>query len=75
MVLILVDDYVFKLRLGCEKGTNTRGDVVTLVSNKLVTNIHIVGDSKIIIDWMLKKCELHVENLETWKFNIAKFVS
>lgn len=48
----------YKLRMGCGKGSNTRGELLTLWSlvhfsyTKQVSNLRVYGDSKVIIDWV-----------------------
>jgi len=46
----------FRLKMNCDRGTNTRGELLALwcilyfSSYKKVTRLQLVGDSKIIID-------------------------
>lgn len=70
VVLKLVNGTVYKLDLGFGKGTNTRAELLALcvlllfALKKNITTIQVVGDSKLIIDWLNQVCKLQVINLE-----------
>jgi hypothetical protein len=38
-----------------------------------VYNIQVMGDSKIVIDWLRRKGDLTVANLDAWKERIVEF--
>ena len=56
VILKVINESVFKLSLGCGKGTNTRGELLALwclfcfAHEKHFTHLQVVGDSKVIID-------------------------
>lgn len=64
VVMKLQDDRVYKLGLGCGIGTNTTGELLSLwcllfyATVKHLSFLHVVGDSKIIIDWLNEICRL-----------------
>jgi ribonuclease HI len=59
----------FRLKMNCGRGTNTRGELLALwcilyfARYKKVTRLHLVGDSKIIIDWFSNDDNLQVISL------------
>jgi ribonuclease HI len=54
-------------------GTNTKDELfgawVTLTLAKLwdITRLQVMGDSKVIIDWLNQKANLHAIDIEGWK--------
>ena len=60
----------YRMSLGCETGTNTKGELLALWSlifyanEKHLSQLHVVGDSKLIIGWLSQHCSLYVINLE-----------
>lgn len=66
--------------LRCGKGTNKKGELMDLLclhyfsQLKCISNLQIVGYSKIIIDWLSKKCKLQVVVLEAWKQKVEELV-
>jgi ribonuclease HI len=64
---------VTKWYLNCGVGTNTKAKLLglwatlTLPSFWAIDKIQILGDSKVIIDWMNHKSQLQVVNLDGWK--------
>jgi ribonuclease HI len=65
--------------LNCGKGTNTRAELMgawatlVLVVRFSVSDLHVMGDSKIVIDWLKRKGDLRVANLDVWKERIVEF--
>jgi hypothetical protein len=59
MGIIILDEFsVYRWTLNCGRGTNIREELLgalvflTLAHKISITDIHILGDSKIIIDWI-----------------------
>jgi hypothetical protein len=48
---------------------------LALAKRLAIYEIHILGDSKIVIDWLKKKGELRVTSLEAWKERITVLFS
>lgn len=80
-IMKLRDNYVFKLRMGCGRGTNTRGELLGvwmfLYFSRRVTisPLHINGDSKVIVYWLRNLCRLLVASLEFWKSKVKKLLA
>jgi ribonuclease HI len=59
--------------LCCSPGTNTKAELLGawatlhLASRHNVENLHLVGDSKVIIDWLKNQGKLHPITLLAWK--------
>jgi hypothetical protein len=66
----------YKWLLNCGPGTNTRAELLgawallTLASRLSIQSLHVMGDSKIIIEWLRGKGRLQVITLDCWKDNI-----
>ena len=64
------------LRCGC--GTNTNAEVVALwglfsfAIQKEIVGIHVLGDSKVLIDWVNDKVFIRVASLEQWLESIRQ---
>jgi ribonuclease HI len=64
---------VTKWYINCGAGTNTKAELMglwatlTLASLWAIDKIQILGDSKVIIDWMNQKGQLQAVNLDGWK--------
>jgi ribonuclease HI len=64
---------IFRWHINCGIGTNTKAELmgawVTLTLSKLwnITKIQVMGDSKVIIDLMNQKDNLHAIDIEGWK--------
>jgi ribonuclease HI len=62
-------------------GTNTRAELLgawallTLANRLSLQSIHIMGDSKIIIDWLRGKGRLQVISLDCWKDRITALIT
>jgi hypothetical protein len=77
--VIKIDDLrEYRWILNCGKGTNTRAELmgawatIVLAVRLSVSDLHVLGDSKIVIDWLNKKGDLRVENLDAWKERIVE---
>jgi ribonuclease HI len=72
-VIKLLDLNVFRWHINCGIDTNTKDELlgawVTLTLAKLwnITKIQVMGDSKVIIDWLNQKANLHAIDIEGWK--------
>ena len=64
------DTRITKRYLNCGVGTNTKAELMglwatlTLASHWMIDNVQILGDSKVIIDWINPKGQLHAVNIE-----------
>jgi ribonuclease HI len=71
----------YRWTMNCGKGSNMRDELLgawatlVLTARFSVYDIHIMGDSKIIIDWLNKIGDLWVANLEAWKDRIDDICS
>jgi ribonuclease HI len=71
----------YKWLLNCGPGTNARAELLgswamlTLASRLSLQSIHILGDSKIIIDWLHRKGRLQVISLNCWKDKIMALIN
>lgn len=69
-VLKITNGTKYKLSLGHGTSTNTKGEILALWSLlyfanlKHISQLHVAGNSKLIIDWMQEHCRLQVINLE-----------
>lgn len=76
VVLRLNYTKVFKLKMGCWRGTYTRGELLTLwylldfARTKQIFHLQVCGDYKIVIDWMARNCRLQGTTLKGWKRKI-----
>jgi ribonuclease HI len=67
------DKRITKWYLNCGVGTNTKAELMglwatlTLATLWAIDKIHILGDSKVIIDWINQKSQLNAVNIEGWK--------
>jgi ribonuclease HI len=67
---------VYKWYLNCGIRTNTKAELMGAWATLFIANflslhkIQILGDSKVIIDWLNDKSELRVSSLEGWKQRI-----
>jgi ribonuclease HI len=70
------NEYRWTLNCGC--GSNTRAELLgawstlVLAERLSIYDIHIMGDSKIVIEWLKKDGELRVASLEAWKERIVE---
>jgi ribonuclease HI len=59
--------------LNCGSGTNTKAELLGLMGLPLlascwsISHLHVLGDSRVIIDWISKKTKLHSIHIDSWK--------
>jgi ribonuclease HI len=79
-VIKLNDHIEYRWTLNCGGGTNTRVElmgawvVLTLAQRLSITDIHVIGDSKIIIDWLNNIGSLQVITIECWKDRVRDLI-
>jgi ribonuclease HI len=79
-VIKINDHTVYKWTLNCGRGTNTRAELMgvwaslTLASRLSITDILVLGDSKIVIDWLNRKGTLQVVTIDCWKDMINELI-
>jgi ribonuclease HI len=72
-VIKTLEATVIKWTFNCDRGTNTRVELLgawatlMLANNLSIPRIHVLGDSKVVIDWLLNKGRLQVSAVEGWK--------
>jgi ribonuclease HI len=58
--------------LNCGKGTNSKAELLGLWASLVLTSIwsldhlRILGDSRLVIEWINNKCILHAVHIESW---------
>jgi ribonuclease HI len=63
---------VTKWFLNCGEGTNTKAELLglwaslTLAAMWSINHLLVLGDSRVIIDWITQKCNLHSIHIEGW---------
>jgi ribonuclease HI len=63
---------VTKWFLNCGGGTNTKAELLglwvslTLAARWSINHLLVLGDSRVIIDWITQKCNLHSIHIEGW---------
>jgi ribonuclease HI len=78
MVLHLSHSKFYNLKLGVGAGSNTRAKLLALwgllnfAKSIHVEHLQVVGDSKLIVDWINHICNLQVLNLESWQKRIRQ---
>jgi ribonuclease HI len=66
-------EWTTKWYLCCGRGSNTKAELLGLWATLLIASywsldhIQVFGDSKVIIDWINGKCDLHSSHVEGWK--------
>jgi len=72
------DTRITKRYLNCGVGTNTKAELMglwatlTLASHWTIDNVQILGESKVIINWINQKGQLHALNIEGWKIKTVE---
>jgi ribonuclease HI len=80
-VLVVNDHCKYKWLLNCGPGTNTRTELLgawallTVASRLSIQSLHVMGDSKIVIDWLRGKGRLQVISLDCWKDNLIALIA
>ena len=79
-MLILDKSKKFQIKINCGRGTNTCDELlafwVLLWVAQLfqISNLQVLRDSKVIIDWATNKSCLQVLSLEPWKMKIRELL-
>ena len=74
--LMIINDYFYCVRMGCDHSTNTCAELLALwvlltFANMLgLPYLHIRGDSSAIINWFNRRVDLSSLELEGWCRNI-----
>jgi len=69
---------ITKWFFNCGVGTNTKDELLglwaslTLASFWSINHLHVLGDSRVIIDWITQKCKLHSVHIECWKLKMLE---
>jgi len=77
-VIKTTDAEVYKWTYNCGSGTNTKAELLGawatfMLAKKLsISSIQVMGDSKVIIEWLMNKGRLKVAALEGWKITIKE---
>jgi ribonuclease HI len=64
---------ITKWFINCGAGSNTKAELMglwatlTLATFWSINQLQILGDSRVIIDWINHKCKLNAVNIECWK--------
>jgi len=72
-VIKIVDMSKYKWTLNCVRGTNTRAELMgawatlILALRLSILDLHVLWDSKIVINWLNGKGTIMVANLDGWK--------
>jgi ribonuclease HI len=80
-VIRINEQCCYKWFLNCGSGTNTRAELLgawallSLASRLSIQEIHVLGDSKIIIDWLRGKGRLQVITLDCWKDRLTALIN
>jgi ribonuclease HI len=78
--IICTNSSVYRWFLNCGEGSNTKAELLgawaTLTIAKLLDLqfIQVLGDSKVIIDWLEQKGKLQAINIEAWKRRIKDLI-
>jgi ribonuclease HI len=71
----------YRWYLNCGAGTNTKAELMgawaaLFIAKHLdILDIQLLGDSKVIIDWLKKKANLRAINIEGWKNKTSELAS
>jgi ribonuclease HI len=71
--IVLNSHTCFRWTLNCGNGTNMKAELLgawaslILASRLHINELLLLGDSKIIIDWLNGHADFHVADLESWK--------
>jgi len=79
--VLQIDDHTeYRWTLNCGSGTNSRVEIMgawatlTLATRLFVFDLFVLGDSKIIIDWLNGKGSITVANLYSWNERIYEII-
>jgi ribonuclease HI len=79
-VLKLPDFIVIRWVYNCGRGTNTKAklmgawETLSLASHMSLQRLQIMGDSKVVIDWLSNRGKLQVCAIEGWKARIKDLI-
>jgi ribonuclease HI len=71
---------IYRWTFNCGLGSNTRAELLgawatlTLATRLDIAQLQVLGDSKIVIDWINNKCKLCVTSLTGWKQKIRSLI-
>jgi ribonuclease HI len=80
-VIMIKEQTFYKWMINCGVGSNTRAELMgvwallTLASRLFISEIQVLGDSRIVIDWLKGKGALQVVTLESWKEIISDLIN
>jgi ribonuclease HI len=72
---------VIEWYINCGAGSNTKAELMglwatlTLATQWSIEKLQVLGDSKVIIDWINQKGQLHVVNIEGWKLKTKELAT
>jgi len=67
--------------INCGGGTNTKVELLgawialTLAKYLNITNLHLMGDSKVVIEWLKQEGRLNLVMIEGWKNRILELAA
>jgi ribonuclease HI len=76
----VTDHTIIKWTYNCGEGTNSKVELLgawatlTLATRLHILDLQVLGDSRIIIDWLNNKGKLQVIALECWKDRIFELI-
>jgi ribonuclease HI len=79
-ILKISEHRIINWLINCGSGTNTRVELMeawallTLASRFSISKLTIMGDSKIVIDWLREKGSLQMLDLECWKERLFELI-
>jgi ribonuclease HI len=72
---------IMKWFINCGAGTNTKAKLMglwatlTMATHWSIKKLQVLGDSKVIIDWINLKGHLHAVNFEGWKLKTKELAT
>jgi ribonuclease HI len=75
------DSSRYRWLINCGEGSNTKAELLgawttlTLANHLKIQNIQVMGDSKVVIDWLKQKGNLHSTAIEGWKQRINELIN
>jgi ribonuclease HI len=76
--IVINNSISYSWTLNCGKGTNTKAELLgawaslTLASRLSIPDLLLLGDSRIVIDWLNKRGAIQAVALERWKERIIE---
>jgi ribonuclease HI len=74
------DSTVIRWLFNCDRGTNTRAEILGAWASLVIADhlsfhrLQVMGDSRVIIDWLSNKSRLQVCAVEGWKTRIKDLI-